>query len=182
MFSTMKSLFVAFISIGAMACSDAPLSGSDLVTGKWTTVNPKSATKATVVAFLSAKCPCSKSHEKTLNELSKEFSEFNFVAVHSNSDEPALSSAEYFKSAGLLFPVLQDKDSQIANAFGALKTPHVFIVSPSGECLYNGGVDDSKSSGNAKKRYLKNALIDLREGRTPSEKTTRTLGCIIQRS
>lgn len=163
------------------ACSTNPISGTDLIKGSLVEIDPKKSEKATVVVFLSAKCPCSKSHEPALTKLAEEFPEFRFVAVHSNSDEDENLSAFHFKESGLSFPVVQDKGAKIANAFGALKTPHAYIVGKSGECLFNGGVDDSKMADKATKHYLKQALVDIRLGREPQEKEVRTLGCIIKR-
>src|SRR5690242_3859591 len=44
---------------------------------------------ATVVVFLSAKCPCSADHEPILDSLAQEFkgAGFQFVGIHSNADE-----------------------------------------------------------------------------------------------
>jgi hypothetical protein len=130
---------------------------------------------------LSAKCPCSRSHEESLGALSKEFSGFQFVAVQSNTDEDETVSAFHFQQSGLPFPVIRDVQARIANQFGALKTPHAFIVGPQGQCWFNGGVDDTKDASKATKFFLKTALSDLVAGREPKEKNVRTLGCVIKR-
>ena len=76
---------------------------------------------------------------------------------------------------------MQDKEARLANDFGAMKTPHAFIVGPKGECLFNGGVDDTKDSSKAQKFYLRQALIDIKSGKEPEQKSARTLGCTIMR-
>lgn len=183
----MKAIFLLALAFGLalptviLACSTNPISGLDLIKGSQVEIDLKKSEKATVVVFLSAKCPCSQSHEPTLAKLAGEFPEFQFVAVHSNSDEDQSLSAFHFKESGLSFPVVQDKGAKIANAFGALKTPHAYVVGRNGECLFNGGVDDTKIADKATKHYLKQALVDIRSGREPQEKEVRTLGCIIKR-
>lgn len=167
--------------VDADACSSKPISGKDLRTGNWESVDPKQNSKGTVVLFLSAKCPCSRSHESGLGQLSKEFPDIRFVAVQSNSDEDESLSEWHFKQAELPFPVIRDQRAQIADDFRAFKTPHAFVVGPKGECWFDGGVDDSKDASKATKFYLRAALNDLRDGREPREKTARTLGCIIKR-
>jgi len=181
----MKNLVLISILWGftqsALSCSLKPLSGTDLRTGQPVSLNPKDSPKGTVVLFLSVKCPCSKSHEKGLEGLAREFSQFKFVAVHSNADEKEESAKQHFQKVGFSFPVIQDENAKIADEFRALKTPHAFIVGPQGECWFNGGVDNSNDSSKATEHYLKAALLDLQSGNEPKEKQVRTLGCMIKR-
>lgn len=163
------------------SCSTQPISGNDLRTGEHISVNPKENSKGTVVVFLSTQCPCSRSHEKVVQALAHEFSELKFVGVHSNQDEKAEISQKYFKEGGFSFPIIQDDKFKIADEYRALKTPHAFIVGPQGECWFNGGVDNSSDAARANQHYLRNALLDLRNGKEPKEKQVRTLGCVIKR-
>jgi hypothetical protein len=174
-------VFLAVLGFKAFACSPKPISGIDLATGKIFSTESNSKTKGLVVLFLSAKCPCSRSHEKSIEALAKEFSDFSFVGVHSNQDEEEGLASLHFREAGFSFPVIQDRQAKIANDFGALKTPHAFIVGPKGECWFSGGVDDKKEASKATQFYLKQALLDLKAGREPKDKTVRTLGCTIKR-
>lgn len=174
-------LIIGFFTIKLFACSAKPISGTDLITGSAFSSESLPKNKGMVVVFLSAKCPCSQSHENSIEKLANEFKEFSFVGVHSNSDEAKDLAALHFKEAGFSFPIIEDSQSIIANEYGALKTPHAFIVGPKGECWYNGGVDETREASRAKKFYLKQALLDLKSGREPKEKTTRTLGCAIKR-
>lgn len=159
------------------------LSGTDVVAGAARELDVAAGKKGTVVAFLSAHCPCSASHETALKALSEEYGTqgFQFIAVHSNLDEDNTMTDAHFRAAALPFPVLQDRDNEYANAFNALKTPHVFVLSPSGDVLYQGGVDDSKKQPEAKKHYLKEVLAALNDGKPAPYAETRTLGCIIKR-
>jgi hypothetical protein len=172
------SLFISMIS---MACIQDPLMGKDLKTGKPLTFSPASAKKGTVVLFLSAKCPCSKSHEQTLATLSKKHPTFQFIGIHSNADEPEALAKNHFEKSPFSFPVLQDDGAILADKFGAFKTPHAFIVGPKGECWFDGGVDNSKEAPQADEFYLASALEQLEKGQEPKDKKVRTLGCIIKR-
>ncbi len=175
------TVILGLLSLSTFACGSKPFSGIDLRTGKNFSTQTLSNRKGLVVVFLSAKCPCSKSHEGSIEVLAREFTGFSFVGVHSNKDEDEGLASVHFKEAGFSFPIIQDRESRIANEFGALKTPHVFIVGPKGECWFNGGVDDTKDASKAKQFYLKQALLDLKDGREPQQKETRTLGCAIVR-
>lgn len=175
-------VFLVLFSKFSLACSSKPFAGTDLRTGgSFSSEVAQKNSKGLVVVFLSAKCPCSRSHEGSIESLAKEFKTFSFVGVHSNTDEDEGLASLHFKEAGFSFPIIRDRQAKIANDFGALKTPHVFVVGPKGECWFNGGVDDTKESSKAKKFYLKQALVDLSQGQEPKEKTSRTLGCAIKR-
>lgn len=174
--------FFSVFSLVCAACGPTDLAGTDLRNGKWLEFRPSEKIKASVVVFLSAKCPCSESHETKLTELAQTFPEFDFIGVHSNADEPLSEAQTYFSTRALPFPVLQDKETKIADRFGALKTPHAYVVGPRGECLYSGGVDDSKDANRAKDHFLKSALEAIRAGQSPKIKNARTLGCVIKRS
>lgn len=174
-----------FIMASSMGWASFPstLSGIEVVTGNNVIKDVSQAKLGTVVVFLSAKCPCSASHEPALKQLFQEYADkgFQFLAVHSNRDESFESTSAHFKTSSLPFPVIQDQENRIANAFNALKTPHAFILGKKGELLFRGGVDDSQISAMARKHYLKDALAALAEGKEPPLKESRTLGCIIQR-
>ena len=166
----------------AMQTPPAIIEGRALADAAKVSINPRDGSRLTVVVFLSARCPCSASHEPLLATMAREFGkEARFVGIHSNADEPAEESAAHFKQAALPFPVVQDEGSRLANAFGAVKTPHAFILGKNGEILYQGGVDNSHSAARASKPYLMNALYDLREGRAPEINLARSIGCTIRR-
>jgi len=176
----MRFLTLVFLAFCWSAAWAVPISGLDLVTGKTTQVRP--GTKGTVAIFLSSKCPCSNSHMNVLKKLAQEFKDFNFVAIHSNADETAEQAGIYFKAAGLPFPVVQDESSHLADSLKALKTPHAYVFSLSGEILFKGGVTSSHEGDTGSKQYLREALEDIRAGREVRVKEARTLGCAIARN
>jgi hypothetical protein len=155
--------------------------GTDLYQNKSITF-PKKSAKATVVVFLSAKCPCSASHEQVIKNLSEKYSNdgFEFVAVHSNQNESGEIAKTHFKDIGFKFPILKDQGAKIANGLKALKTPHAFIIQ-NDQIVYEGGVDDSNDAAEAKVPYLANALAELKENKPITLAKTRALGCQIKR-
>lgn len=180
-------LLTVFWVFGALSfsCIHHPIQGTDLRTGQSVEVGigkPDFSKKGAVVVFLSANCPCSKSHEPVIEKLSQEFTDFDFVAVHANQDEPLEKAKAYFKTAQLTIPVIRDVGAQLANELKALKTPHAYVIGPQGQCWFEGGVGDTRNAQKAKEHYLRNALTALRGGKEPAEKTVRTLGCVISRS
>ncbi|MFZ9595760.1 MAG: redoxin family protein [Bdellovibrionia bacterium] len=159
------------------------LVGFDLVQGQTLDLPWSSPHRATVLIFLSSKCPCSASHEPALEALYHEFSPqgVRFLGIHSNADEPSDVAHEHFKIAGLSFPVLQDSGAAIATELGAYKTPHVYLLNSKHEILFQGGVDNSHVAKAATRFYLKEALTAVISGKKPDPKEVRVLGCEIRR-
>jgi peroxiredoxin len=154
--------------------------GRNLFTDEPTDVTP--GKKGTVLVFMSIVCPCSNSHVPVLKKIAEDFKNFNFVVVHSNSDEELDAAKSYFKTANFAFPVLQDQKTKLADEYKAYKTPHAFVISPIGKILYRGGVSNSNDAPSADKLYLRNALEDIEAGHEVRVKEGRTLGCVISRS
>jgi hypothetical protein len=130
---------------------------------------------------LSAKCPCSNSHVPELKKLAEKYSDFKFIAINSNMGEPLEFAQKYFSLVQLPFPVIRDRKTQAADDFKAYKTPHVFLVSPNGEILYQGGVTSSANAAVADKHFLEEAMEDVQLGKKVRVAENRTLGCVIKR-
>ncbi len=80
--------------------------------------------------------------------------------------------------------VLFDPAGTTGHAYGATHTPHMYIVSPQGELLYMGGIDDKATTDLADvpkaKPYVDIALTELAAGKPVSLATTRAYGCTIK--
>lgn len=168
----------------SVAVSAAPqtkaIEGNGLLTDAKVSVDSKDK-KGIVVIFLSAKCPCSNSHNIEIQELAQTYKDFNFVAVHSNVDEGKELSKPYFEKAAFSFPVIEDEKAKLADQLQALKTPHAYIFGSNGDVLYQGGVSNSKDCAKADRKFLREALEDLHAGKKVRTPEGRTLGCSISR-
>lgn len=203
-FMSSSALFI-FLSFGICSLNSwakdekfqySKITGKDLVKGEDIDFDLKQSQQGTVVFFLSVNCPCSRSHEPTLNQLVKEFEPkgFKFFGMHCNVDEDKEMAKKHFgnqfrsvegKMSLLAFPVIQDDDCRYAKALGALNTPHAFLIRPNLEILFQGGVDNSHRAERATKHHLRDYLNDVLnhfdQGRIPESKKVRVLGCFIQR-
>ena len=75
-----------------------------------------------------------------------------------------------------------DKNAEMANEFGALTTPHVFLFDKNLELVYRGAIDDNvKRRDEVQKFYLNNALNKMVSGDIIKPDTTRQMGCSIKR-
>lgn len=178
--ATLAAIFAVVFSTTAEAAHT--FSGLDLRSGTESSfVREDKEHKATVLIFLSSKCPCSMSHLEEVKNLAKENPEIRFIGVNSNSDETVEDSKKYFAAQGIPFPVLKDEKAVLADEFKAVKTPHAYILDSTGKKLYQGGVSNSAMFPKADRPYLREALSDLKAGREIKTPLARALGCAILR-
>ena len=77
-----------------------------------------------------------------------------FVGVNANKAEPAEEVRDHAKEHKFGFPVVKDPNNVIADAYGAMVTPEIFVVSKDLTILYHGRIDDSRKSEDVTKRDL----------------------------
>src|SRR5262249_40934670 len=79
-----------------------------------------------------------------------------------------------------------DSANVVADDFGALRTPEVFVLSPAGKILYQGRIDDQFGIGYKRKeptrRDLAVALEEVLGGKAVSVPSTAVSGCLIARA
>jgi hypothetical protein len=82
------------------------------------------------------------------------------------------------------FAYLYDESQEIAKAYGATRTPHVFLVNKTtdgNQVAYIGAIDDnSEEPSEVKERYLANAINNLLKGKAVEKKETKAIGCTIK--
>lgn len=80
--------------------------------------------------------------------------------------------------------VLLDPKGVMGRAYGALTTPHLYIVAADGRLLYNGGIDSiaSASAADIAKAtpLFRNALQEAKAGQPVSNAATRPYGCSVK--
>lgn len=179
-FHRLLPLFVTSVLLTALPLQAVThWAGIELTTQTLFSSSLTESQQGTVLVFVSAECPCSLNHESTMRRIAKYFDEYLFLGVHSNADEP--HAASHFKENPLGFTILDDPAGELADRYGALKTPHAFVINRKGDVLFSGGVDDSHDPKRAKTHYLERTLVALREIKPIPERHSRALGCTIQR-
>ncbi len=121
-----------------------------------------------------------------LAELAKELG-IGMVLVNSNEGQrDGVDSfeemAEHAKEKKYTFPYVVDTNSELADAFGANRTPHVFLFSDEWLLKYRGAIDDNfKNADKVEQPYLMNAMKALASGMAIDPEATKSLGCSIKR-
>jgi len=79
---------------------------------------------------------------------------------------------------------LMDDPGAVGMAYGAKTTPHMFIIDPSGKVVYNGAIDDKRSTDLADvktaKNYVVAALEEMKQGKPVSVASTTPYGCSVK--
>jgi peroxiredoxin len=80
--------------------------------------------------------------------------------------------------------VLLDPLGTVGKKYGAKTTPHMFIINKEGILVYNGGIDDKRSTDlrdvDRAVKYVENALNELLAGKDVSTKTSAPYGCSVK--
>jgi peroxiredoxin len=79
---------------------------------------------------------------------------------------------------------LMDKDSKVGRAYGAVTTPHMYIIDPRGTLVYAGAIDDKRSTRvedvKTAKNYVRAALGETLAGKAVSTASTTPYGCTVK--
>lgn len=144
--------------------------------------------KALCVIFSCNHCPYVQAYEGRFIELQQEFGGRGgqIVAINSNdaSSHPDDSFEEMVKRAksqGFNFPYLRDESQAVARAYGAIRTPHVFLFDGDRKLAYAGRIDDCwDDPKKVKSRELANAFEDILAGHPVKVPETYAVGCTIK--
>jgi hypothetical protein len=89
---------------------------------------------------------------------------------------------EYARKQSYNWYYVVDKNSEIADAFGAKRTPENYLFNKEGKLVYHGAIDDNPSDpSNVSRKHLKEAINELLNGKDITVKTSRSVGCSIKR-
>ena len=109
-----------------------------------------------------------------------------FLAINSSRQDSFASVSAHAQERGVPFPVLKDFDQSVADAFGAKRTPEVFLLDAGRAIRYHGRIDDQYGVGARRDKPtrsdLKEALDELLAGRPITTPRTEVSGCPIERS
>ena len=88
----------------------------------------------------------------------------------------------YAKEQNYTWHYAVDKNNELADAFGANRTPECFLFDKDLKLVYHGAIDDNPSdAGNVKRNHLQEAITELTTDREISIKETGSIGCGIKR-
>lgn len=189
-------LVLAFMSSNKSIIEELPIGAkaplADLevkdVTGEMLTLEEVAKANGLLVNFSCNTCPWVEAWEDRYNpiaQLAKD-NDIGVIALNPNASirdngESLQDMKERAEKSNYNFPYALDEDSKLASAFGATRTPHIYLFNSDMELVYRGAIDDNaKSAEDVENPYLKNAIKDLAAGHEINPKTTKSLGCTIK--
>jgi peroxiredoxin len=181
----LPTVVAAVVSLGVAATAPVTFSLSDAL-GKTHTSAEIHQHRATVLIFVASECPNSNTYAPLLARLFREFSSrgVQFYGVYSDPDDNAATVQKHDSGYQIPYPALLDPRHSLALATGARSTPEAVILSPAGNVLYRGRVDDrfvdfGKTRFSPSTEDLRDALEQVIAGQPVKNPVTKVLGCAI---
>lgn len=171
------------LAIGAQGAGFG-LKGTD---GKTHSLESVAGEKGTAVIFTCNECPYSRGYENRLIALAKDYQAkgVGFVAI--NSNDPKIVPGDGFEfmvkraqEKNFPYPYVFDETQEIARAYGARVTPHIFLLDAQGKLVYRGRVDDSLEEPKIKSRDFSAALNAMVSGQPVKVAETKAFGCGVK--
>jgi len=138
-------------------------------------------------------CPFVQKHYRSGNmqSLQKKYAgDVVWLAVNSTTrtasdyTEPAKLAGQLRDFGAAPAKYLMDDPGAMGHAYGAKTTPHMFIIDSTGKVVYNGAIDDKRSTDledvKTAKNYVAAALDELKAGKPVSVSTTTPYGCSVK--
>lgn len=147
--------------------------------------------KGFVVIFTCNGCPYAQAYQDRIVAIDKKYKSQGYPVIAINPNDPGMAPDDSFdrmvevaKKKGFTFPYLVDEKQEVYKAYGATKTPHVYLLQKKGSDLvvqYIGAIDDNyKDASQVKTAYLANALDAVIAGKSPEPSSTKAIGCGIK--
>ncbi len=147
-----------------------------------------SSAKALCVIFMCNHCPYVKATIDRIIALQRDYAGKGAQVVGINSNETVNhpeDSVEHMirwaKEKSFNFPYLRDETQAVARAYGAERTPHIFLFDQQRALRYTGAVDDNtQDPAKVTRRYLREAIDALLAHQPVQEAETHAIGCSVK--
>jgi peroxiredoxin len=137
-----------------------------------------------VVVFSCCHCPYVIAWEDRLNEAAHGLDgRGGFLVINANAGYLGDSPDEMRLRAeqkGFVFPFLYDQSQESAHAYGASRTPEVFVFDAEHRLIYHGAPDSDHRDPAGAEAYLGPALEAALAGTQPDVRETPPVGCTIK--
>jgi thiol-disulfide isomerase/thioredoxin len=139
--------------------------------------------KLVLVVFTCNSCPFAVAYEDRIQQFASQYrNKVEVVAINVNRDEedalPAMKLRA--KEKGFSFPYLYDESQNIGRAYGAIATPHFFLLDKERKVAYSGAFDNSRKPERATQHFVASAVDAVLAGKRPEVSSTRPAGCSIR--
>lgn len=140
--------------------------------------------KLLVMVFTCNHCPVAIAYEDRLVALQGAYKDKGVQVIAVNVNNLPADRLDQMKvrakEKGFTFPYLYDSSQKMGHDYGALVTPHVFVLDGKRRVAYIGALDDNNNSKRVEAKYLSDALDALLAGKQPDPAETKARGCSVK--
>lgn len=147
--------------------------------------------KGAIVVFTCNTCPYAVAYEQRIIDLDAKYRPMGYPVVAINPNDVKRKPGDSFEKMkelserrGYTFPYLHDETQEIAKAFGATRTPHIYLLKREKDDMrvaFIGAIDDNADDANAvDEHFLANAIASIEAGNKPEPAKVKAVGCTIK--
>ncbi|WP_405414810.1 thioredoxin family protein [Maribacter sp. Asnod1-A12] len=144
--------------------------------------------KGYIVVFTCNECPFAKMYEDRLIELHNTYAPMGYSVVtinpnvsEDNDRENLASMQKRAEEKQFPYVYLADENHDVFPKYGAVRTPHVFLLDQERKVQYIGTIDNNpRSADEANVKYVENAIHSLQKGESPELNFTKAIGCPVK--
>lgn len=159
------------------------------ISGKILSLNDVKTNQGLLVMFSCNTCPYVIKNQERTRQVGAYAAQKNLGFIILNANEGSRSGDESYKAMqayasaqGYQWPYAVDSNNELADAFGASRTPEVFLFNGKGKLVYRGAIDDSPADpAKISRQHLKVAIDEMLSGQPVSVTESRSVGCGIKR-
>lgn len=171
--------------------SSAPMTDYEMAatTGETLTLADARGENGLLVIFSCNTCPWVGAWQNRYDDIQAEAERLGIgtILVNSNEgsrgDEDSMEAMQrHAETHAYTMPYVVDTDHRLADAFGATRTPEVFLFDADLKLVYHGAIDDNARNADAVEHpYLTDAMQAMRAAESIEPNVTRSIGCTIKR-
>lgn len=162
------------------------------VDGKMVSMAEQKNAKGFIVTFTCNTCPYAVAYEDRIIALHNKYAPKGYPVIAINPNDVKASPKDSYsdmqqraKDKKFPFAYVYDQTQEITKAYGATRTPHLYIVEKQKDgtfkVAYIGAIDDNyKDASKVEKKYAEAALDELITGKQIAQPTTKAIGCTIK--
>ncbi|GHC60444.1 thioredoxin family protein [Ulvibacter litoralis] len=190
-FSSFKNSETAPISNGYTIGDEATDFKLKDVDGSMVSLADYKDAKGFIVIFTCNTCPFAVASEDRIIALDEKYNSKGYPVIAINPNDPKVQPDDTYElmqekaeEKEFNFPYLYDAKDKIYAAYGATKTPHVYLLQKeNGKNIvkYIGAIDDNvRDAAGVKEQFLANAIEELLAGKEVTVKETKAIGCSVK--
>jgi peroxiredoxin len=136
-----------------------------------------------VLVFLANHCPVVQQYEDRIIEFTNDYKDKGVkvvgISVSRMPQDKIPGIKDYVKEHKSNYIYGYDETQEVGRAYGATNTPQFFVLDKERKIRYTGAMDNSSNEARVTKKYLRDAVDALLQGKSPEVDETKAVGCGI---